>query len=132
MVLPTGTDIPTGAESSVAAQNEVGTNLYSYDGCSNILGGKDKINNAYYDSWLVANTEGVKSDIDWNNAAALEYLGAPGLNTAQQPQIQAVFANMATMIYSYENPFQHYIKVRCDDPYKRCQNRPDQDKCQPK
>jgi len=62
----------------------------------------------------------VASNIDWNNAAALEFLGAPGLNKGQQTQIQAVFANVATMIYSYKNPFQHYIKVRCDDPAKLC------------
>lgn len=111
LVIPTGTDIPPGASGSVAAQNKVGTYLYSYDGCSKIPGAKDKINGAYYDSWVIANTPGVKSDIDWNNAAALEYLGASGLNTDAQPKIQAVFANMATMIYSYTNPFQHYIKV---------------------
>ncbi|KAL2803070.1 hypothetical protein BJX63DRAFT_437280 [Aspergillus granulosus] len=35
------------------------------------------------------------------------------------------------MIYSYINPFQHYIKIRCDDPKKQCQNRPDNDPCQP-
>lgn len=72
------------------------------------------------------------SNIDWNNAAALEFLGAPGLNQGKQGQIQAVLKNVATMIYSYENPFQHYIKVRCDDPRKKCQKRPDQDRCLPK
>jgi hypothetical protein len=84
---------------------------------------------------VLSSTAGVAKDIDWNNAAALEFLGAPGLNKVQQPQIQAVFANTATMIYSYKNPhlFQHYIKIRCDDPGKRCQNRPDQqDPCQSK
>jgi hypothetical protein len=73
-------------------------------------------------------TAGVASEIDWNNAAALEYLGAPGLNKIQQPQIQAVFANVATMIYSYKNPiFRHYIRVRCDDNDKQCQNHPSND-----
>jgi hypothetical protein len=81
---------------------------------------------------VLSSTAEVASYIDWNSAAALEFLGAPGLNKAEQPQIQAVFANTATVIYGYLNPFQHYIKVRCDDPKKRCQNRPDQDPCQPK
>jgi len=130
-VVPTGTDIPPGASGSVAAQNKVGTFLYDYTGCKDFPGVKDKIDGAYYDSWVIANTAGVNSDIDWNSAAALEFLGAPGLNKDAQPQIQAVFANMATMIYSYKNPFQHYIKVRCDDPRKRCQKRPDQDHCRP-
>jgi len=81
-----------------------------------------------------SSTAGVGKDINWSNVAAVEFLGAPGLNTAQQPQIQAVFANTATIIYSYKDLFfQNYIKIRCDDPRKRCQNRPDQqDPCQPK
>ncbi len=37
----------------------------------------------------MSNTAGVAFDIDWNNAAAVEFLRAPGLN--KQPQIQAVF-----------------------------------------
>ena len=132
-VVPTGTDIPPGAPSNVSASNSLGTWLYGYTGCKNFPGAKGKIDGAYYDSWTIANTDGVKEDIDWNNAAALEFLGAPGLNKDKQPQIQAVLANVATVIYSYKNPlFQHHIKVRCDDPLKRCQNRPDQDPCQPK
>jgi len=62
----------------------------------------------------------------------VEILDAPGLNVAQQPQTQAVLANTATIIYSYKNAFQHYIKVRCDDPRDKCQKRSDQDPCQPK
>lgn len=132
-VIPTGTDIPPGATGSVSAQNKVGTWLYGYNGCKNFAGAKGKIDGAYYDAWVMSNTDGVNSDIDWNNAAALEFLGAPGLNQDKQSQIQAVLANAATVIYSYKNPLlQHYIKVRCDDPFNRCQNRPDQDPCQPK
>ena len=132
-VIPTGTDVPSGAPSNVSAQNSLGTWLYGYTGCKSFPGAKGKIDGAYYDSWVVANTDGVNSDIDWNNAAALEFLGAPGLNQDKQAQIQAVLANAATVIYSYKNYFfQHYIKVRCDDPFNRCQNRPDSDPCQPK
>lgn len=39
-----------------------------------------KIGNAYYDTWLMSNIAGVASDIDWNSAAALEFLGVLGLN----------------------------------------------------
>jgi hypothetical protein len=81
---------------------------------------------------VLSSTAGVASDIDWNSMAALDFLGAPGLNQAQQPQIQAVLANTATVIYSHKHSFQHYIKVRCDDPNKRCQNRPDQESYRPK
>ncbi|KAJ0414504.1 Spherulation-specific family 4-domain-containing protein [Aspergillus carlsbadensis] len=123
--------IPTG---TVDPDNFLGTYLYGYNECNKIFGSgaKGKIDDAYYDAWVITNTAGVASDIDWNNAAALEFLGAPGLNKGKQGQIQAVLANVATMIYSYKNPFQHYIKVRCDDPRKKCQKRPDQDRCLPK
>lgn len=77
----------------------------------------------------MSNTAGVAFDIDWNNAAAVEFLRAPGLN--KQPQILAVFKNMATVIYSNKNPFQHYIKIQCDDPSQFCPKRPDKDPCKP-
>lgn len=132
-VAPTSTDIPPTATGDVGTKNRFGTWLYGYNGCRKFAGAKGKIDGAYYDAWLMSTTEGVASGIDWNSAAALEFLGAPGLNHAEQPKIQAVLANAATVIYSYRNPlFQHYIKVRCDDPFNRCQNRPDHDPCQPK
>ena len=83
---------------------------------------KEKIDEAYYDSWLIAKQTGVASGIDWNSAAALEFLGPPGHNQGQQIQIQNVLANVATMYYgSYGwTPLHHYLKVRCDDPEKMC------------
>jgi hypothetical protein len=39
----------------------------------------------------------IKKDIDFNTAAALEFLGPAILNKNQQKQIQAVFANVATV-----------------------------------
>lgn len=132
------------------AENVLGTWLYGYDGCKKKNSAyKGNIDEAYYDSWTMANVQGVKSDINWNEAVswcvhgshsfaknfcqpALEFLGAPGANQPQQAQIQAVLANVATVIYSYKNPFfQHYIHVRCDDPGRRCENRPDNDPCDP-
>ncbi|OQE22274.1 hypothetical protein PENSTE_c010G02871 [Penicillium steckii] len=104
--------------------------------CSEVFGdeAKDKIDDAYgryYGAWLMTDTAGVASDIDWNNIVAFEFLGPSGFNKAHQPNIQAVFANTAKVIHGYGHPIQHYIKVRCDDPRKRCQKRPPQDKCQP-
>ncbi|KAJ6073323.1 hypothetical protein N7467_011408 [Penicillium canescens] len=92
-------------------------------------GAKGKIDDAYYDAWLISNTEGVASRIDWNNAAALEFLGAPMANKDQQSEIQAVFANTATVIYSSKNPFQHWIKIRCDDPSNVCPKSNEDDPC---
>jgi hypothetical protein len=49
-----------------------------------------------------------------------------------QPGIQAVFANAATVYPGSFNPFQWYIVVRCDDPFKRCHNDDDdKDPCNP-
>ena len=62
---------------------------------------------------------------------ALEFLGAPGNNKEKQAQIQAVFGNVATVIYSYVNPLTHYIHVRCDDIGEKCEKRPDNDPCNP-
>lgn len=131
-IQPNPADVPP--PDGVQIQNTFGTWLYGYIGCKKQFpGGKAKIDGAYYDSWVMANVAGVKSDIDWNEAAALEFLGAPGLNKDKQSQIQAVLANIATVIYTYKNPlFVHYIKVRCDDPLKRCQNRPKDDPCKPR
>src|SRR5256885_4292724 len=65
-------------------------------------------------------------NVDWNSAAALEYLGPAAFNKNQQKQIQVVFANAATVYPgSFFNPFTWYIRVRCDDPFKRC------DRCNP-
>ncbi|KAL8775163.1 MAG: hypothetical protein Q9194_003851, partial [Teloschistes cf. exilis] len=131
-IVPNTDDVPAPEGGDVDIMNKLGTWLYGYTGCKDFPGAKGKIDEAYYDSWVMANTKGVKSDINWNEASALEFLGAPGLNKDKQPQIQAVMANIATVIYSYKNPlFQHYIKVRCDDPAKKCQKRPDNDPCQP-
>ncbi|KAJ5951404.1 uncharacterized protein N7479_009817 [Penicillium vulpinum] len=123
-VTPTGT---------VSPDYFFGTFLYKYLDCNKNFGpgAKDKIDEAYHDAWLISNTAGVASGINWNSAAAMEFLGPSGLNQAQQPQIQAVFANTATVINGHKSPFQHFIKIRCDDPEKLCQNQPDQDPYQP-
>ena len=83
---------------------------------------KKKIDEAYYDSYLIAKQTGVASGIDWNSAAALEFLGPPGHYKGPQSHIQNVLANVATMYYgSYGcTPLHHYLKVRCDDPEKMC------------
>ena len=72
-------------------ENAIGTWLYGYNGCNNVnlygSGAKGKIGGAYYDAWVMSNTAEVASNIYSNNAAALEFLGASGLNKDKQPQI---------------------------------------------
>ena len=56
-------------KSSPTIQNALGTWLYGYDGCkAKSAAYKDNIDEAYYDSWTMANVEGVVSDINWNEA----------------------------------------------------------------
>ncbi|KIW10169.1 hypothetical protein PV08_11130 [Exophiala spinifera] len=96
-----------------------GTWLWGFNGCDNVQ--TANIKEAYNDFKTLSNTEGVLSNIDWNSAAALEYLGPPGFNKKQRKQIQAVFANAATVYPgSFANPFRLWIRVRCDDPFKKC------------
>ncbi|KAL8806443.1 MAG: hypothetical protein Q9182_001358 [Xanthomendoza sp. 2 TL-2023] len=117
---------------TAGANNLIGTWLYGYDGChAKSPNYKGNIDEAYYDQWLMTNTHGVASDINWNEAAALEFLGPPGINGPRQSQIQAVLANIATVIYSYKDPAEHYIHVRCDDPSRECSQPSGNDPCNP-
>lgn len=108
--------------------------LYGYYGCKDFLGpgAKVQIDNAYREAATIVSAPGVAYDIDFNTAAALDYLGAPGYNFDKQPEIQAVLANAADIIRTFRNVSQQYIKVRCDDPARKCQNRLEENPCQPK
>ena len=112
----------------------VSTFLYGYIGCKEfpVSQAKSIIDEAYLDAFTMSRAPGVESGIDWNDAAALDYLGAPGYNFDKQPEIQAVLANAAAIIFTYADVPQHYIKVRCDDPAKLCQNSPGRNSCQPR
>ena len=55
--------------SNATTNNLIGTWLYGYDGCRQKNSAyKGNIDEAYYDSWTMANTDGVNSDINWNEA----------------------------------------------------------------
>ena len=75
---------------------------------------------AYYDQWKLTNRKGVKKNINWNSAAALEYLGPPANNQRYRKQIENLYNHASSVIYSNKNPFSHYIHIRCDDPVDRC------------
>ena len=60
--------VPSG---TVSPQNVLGTWLYGYDGCKKKNPAyKGNIDEAYYDSWTMANTDGVNADINWNEAVS--------------------------------------------------------------
>jgi hypothetical protein len=101
-----------------------------HSGCFETL--ERNIKEAYDDFKTLSHTDGVFQNIDWNSAAALEYLGPAAFNKDQQKQIQAVFANAATVCPgSFFNPFRWYIRVCCDDPFKRCTRDNGDDPCDP-
>ncbi|OXV12076.1 hypothetical protein Egran_00162 [Elaphomyces granulatus] len=78
------------------------------------------IQEAYTDANKLVNLAGVNSGIDWNSASALEYLGPSALNKDQQSQIQAVLANVATVKDGAAWWTPNWIRIRCDDPLRRC------------
>ena len=113
-------NLPPSNETSgnvTATGNWVGTSLYGYNGCAERGLNKAKINDAYYDQWKLTNRDGIMRNIDWNSAAALEYLGPPANNERYQARIQDRFDKVASIIYSSKNPFVHYIHVRCDGKF---------------
>ncbi|KAF7877322.1 hypothetical protein EAF04_001005 [Stromatinia cepivora] len=83
-VMPTGTDIPLAATNE-SVLNKVWNKLWNYKDCSSTFGAgaQGKIDGAYYDAWVMSNTKGVAENIDWNNAVALDFLGAPAYNLAE-------------------------------------------------
>ena len=68
--LPTpSTDGGPAPSGTAGANNILGTFLYGYDGCNaKSAAYKGNIDEAYYDSWTIANTAGVLSGINWNEA----------------------------------------------------------------
>ncbi|KAJ0333877.1 hypothetical protein COL922a_010324 [Colletotrichum nupharicola] len=64
----------------VDVQNWFGTSLYGFENCGD---GGAIIKQAYKDANKIVNLKGVKSDINWDSAAALEYLGPPGKKRIQ-------------------------------------------------
>jgi hypothetical protein len=59
--------------------NWYGTSLYGWDKCDEKdTTWKEKIQEAYTDANKLVNYAGVRSNLDFNSAAALEYLGPSG------------------------------------------------------
>ena len=102
---------------SVDATNRFGTSLYGWDKCNGFL--KTQLIESYKDANKLVNFDDVRSKIDWNSAAALEYLGPSVFNKDQQAQIQAVFKNAATVAGGFW-PTPNWIRIRCDDPLRIC------------
>ncbi|KAL6365955.1 hypothetical protein LRP88_00538 [Fusarium phalaenopsidis] len=80
------------------AQNWYGTSLFGFNGCDDKdKTWREKIIEAYSDASELVNHEDITEDLDFNSAAALQFLGPSGLNKDQQAQIQNVITNLATV-----------------------------------
>ncbi|KAI9759921.1 MAG: hypothetical protein M1840_003064, partial [Geoglossum simile] len=78
----------------VFAQDDLRTRLVGYDGCDTTQ--SDAIDLAWVDSWQVMDISR-DINIDWNEAAAVEYLGPPGFNQGSRPMIQDILRNLGTI-----------------------------------
>src|ERR1700722_6465241 len=83
--------------SEIQSREDLYTRLVGYDGCTCCpFDQGNAIKVAWRQSW-----DGMdvipELPIDWNEAAALEYLGPPGFNAQYQATIQQILNNLGTM-----------------------------------
>jgi hypothetical protein len=107
--------------SEIQSREDLYTRLVGYDGCTCCpIDQGEAIKVAWRQSWDVM---GVIRElrIDWNEAAALEYLGPSSFNVQYQATIQQILNNLGTMDGRWvEVPLDWRINVRCDDWLNEC------------
>jgi hypothetical protein len=100
---------------AVSAQNDLlRTQLVGFDGCGTDKG--NKILGAWRESWGIMDV--IRKDkVNWNEAAALEYLGPPGYNSGRQGDIQGDDSMTETRLArtmltkeSYSQPAGHHYR----------------------
>ncbi|MCJ1402570.1 hypothetical protein MMC11_005790 [Xylographa trunciseda] len=130
---------PSDTDPSTA--NFQGTRLFGWDACASSE--RTIISNAYYDMSVIAQTSGVYSGIDWDQAAALEFLGpsigGDAVTTERRTQIQNVLQQVQQLYPTFPvTPIRPslWIHVRCSggtgtgDPNDICRDvKPTQPTC---
>ncbi|GIC84384.1 uncharacterized protein Aud_000200 [Aspergillus udagawae] len=103
----------------------LGTALISKDGCTPLQ--KQQIKSGWVESWEIMNYmyKVAKAGINFNEAAAVEYLGPPSMNQDQWSNYKAIYLNLATIQPGWRilDPFDWFawkIAVRCNDPRLQC------------
>lgn len=103
---------------------DLATKLVGWEGCTAERGMPPKdVYSGWVQSWKIMNLmyKEAKSGIDFNSAAAVEYLGPPAQNYPQQSTFNNIFLKLATIQPGYiSTPFDWRIHVRCDDPDLEC------------
>ncbi|KAI9170782.1 hypothetical protein HJFPF1_00255 [Paramyrothecium foliicola] len=100
---------------------DLATRLTGWEGCD--VDERRLIYAGWQQSWKIMNLLYKEaSAINFNEAAAVEYLGPPALNQGEQSAIQdELLMNLATIQPGYvTTPFDWRLHVRCDDPKNRC------------
>ncbi|KUI60668.1 Killer toxin subunits alpha/beta [Cytospora mali] len=108
---------------------DLATRLVGWEGCEYnedtfpILHPQRIIYSGWQQSWKIMNYmyNVAKSGINFNEAAAVEYLGPPALvSSTQQTSFNNIFKNLATIQPGWGGWFAWKLHVRCDDPENLC------------
>lgn len=104
--------------------SDLATRLIGWEGCTTARGmPRAVVYSGWQQSWKLMNRmkEEANGGMDFNSAAAIEYLGPPALNQGQQAAFNDIFLNLASIQPGYiTTPFDWRIHVRCDDPAQKC------------
>ncbi|KAF5635636.1 killer toxin subunits alpha beta [Fusarium tjaetaba] len=110
------------------ADGDVGdfaTRLFGFEGCG---GWGSPQRKAIYSGWQQAwhMMDAIQGkELNWNEAAAIEFFAPPFINEAEQPAIKEIIDTVVTIrAGSSLNPFQWKLHVRCDDPSDICKCKP--------
>ncbi|KAI2792815.1 Killer toxin subunits alpha/beta [Penicillium oxalicum] len=108
------------SEFSTYNLTDLATRLVGYDGCSRDQ--KNQIYSGWQQSWKIMNQlyQEANSGFNFNEAAALEFLGAPAYTKPFQDRVQQAFKQLGTIQPGWSGIFAWKLAVRCDDLYKAC------------
>ncbi|RKK94484.1 hypothetical protein BFJ68_g15147 [Fusarium oxysporum] len=94
------------------------TRLFGWQGCSTAQ--SRAIYSGWQQSWKIMDAVQGKN-LNWNEAAAIEYLAPPFINEEEQAAIKKIIDTVVTIRGgSSFNPFKWWLHVRCDDPDDKC------------
>ncbi|RGP66172.1 glycoside hydrolase family 18 [Fusarium sporotrichioides] len=97
---------------------ETATRLFGWQGCSTSQ--SRAIYSGWQQSWKMMDAVQGKN-LNFNEAAAFEYLAPPFINEEDQVEIKKIIDTVSTIRGgSSLNPFKWWLHVRCDDPDDRC------------
>ncbi|CVK90377.1 uncharacterized protein FMAN_08779 [Fusarium mangiferae] len=100
---------------------ELATRLFGWQGCGGWGSSKRKaIYSGWEQSWKMMDAVQGKS-LNWNEAAAVEYLAPPFVNQEERAAIKNIIDTVVTVRGgSNLNPLKWWLHVRCDDPDGKC------------